>query len=92
MRRTGSAALDLCYIACGRLDGFWEWKLHPWDTAAGRLIVEEAGGTVSDFTGGRHRLAGPETAASNRHLHPALLGLLADVRARLAGEAPTVSS
>src|SRR5205823_231933 len=64
VRRGGSAALDLCYVACGRLDAFWEWKLHPWDTAAGRLIVEEAGGRVTDFAGQPHRLAGQEPAAS----------------------------
>src|SRR5262249_28112262 len=52
VRRAGSAALDLCYVACGRFDGFWEFNLNPWDTAAGVLIVEEAGGTVGDFQGG----------------------------------------
>src|SRR5512140_4020817 len=52
VRRAGSAALDLCYVACGRYDGFWEWKLKPWDTAAAALIVREAGGTVTDFRGG----------------------------------------
>jgi myo-inositol-1(or 4)-monophosphatase len=82
LRRAGSAALDLCYVACGRLDAFWEWKLHPWDTAAGRLIVEEAGGRVSDFAGGPHRLEGDETAAANPHLHQPLLALLARVRAQ----------
>jgi myo-inositol-1(or 4)-monophosphatase len=80
VRRAGSAALDLCYIACGRLDAFWEWKLRPWDTAAGRLIVEEAGGRVTDFTGRPHQLAGPETAASNTRLHGELLEMLARVR------------
>jgi len=79
VRRGGSAALDLCYVACGRLDAFWEWKLLPWDTAAGRLIVEEAGGRVSDFSGGSHRLTGEETAASNTYLHDALLDMLAAV-------------
>ncbi len=80
VRRGGSAALDLCYVAGGRLDAFWEWKLHPWDTAAGRLIVEEAGGRVTDFAGQPHRLAGEETAASNTHLHGPLLDMLAAVR------------
>src|SRR5262245_20847549 len=84
VRRVGSAALDLCYPACGRFDGFWEWKLKPWDTAAGRLIVEEAGGRVSDFAGGPHRISGAETAASNGHIHSELLGMLADARGRLA--------
>src|SRR3989441_4021074 len=69
VRRGGSAALDLCYVACGRLDAFWEWKLQPWDTAAGRLIVEEAGGRVTDFSARPHRLAGDPTAAPDRPLH-----------------------
>jgi myo-inositol-1(or 4)-monophosphatase len=80
IRRAGAAALDLCYVACGRLDGFWEWKLHPWDTAAGRLIVSEAGGRVTDFAGAPHQLAGQETAASNGRLHTELLAMIADVR------------
>ena len=82
VRRNGSAALDLCYVACGRLDAFWEWKLHPWDTAAGMLIVREAGGAVSDFRGGRHNLYGAQTLASNGHLHPAMIRVLS---ARLDG-------
>jgi myo-inositol-1(or 4)-monophosphatase len=86
VRRAGSAALDLCYVACGRLDGFWEWKLHPWDTAAGRLIVEEAGGRVSDFSAAPHQLTGDETAASNGRLHEELLAMIAAVRSRLAHE------
>ncbi|HYR97009.1 MAG TPA: inositol monophosphatase family protein [Candidatus Binatus sp.] len=92
VRRSGSAALDLCYVACGRLDAFWEWKLRPWDTAAGRLIVEEAGGRVSDFAGRPHQLTGEETAASNTHLHAELIVMLQDVRrgldARPDSEAP----
>ena len=58
VRRAGAAALDLCYLAMGRLDGFWERELKPWDTAAGALIVQEAGGTVSDFKGGPFKLFG----------------------------------
>lgn len=85
VRRGGSAALDLCYVATGRFDGFWEPKLRPWDTAAGRLIIEEAGGRVSDFSGGPHRLDGEETAASNGRIHGELLALLRDVRAALSG-------
>jgi myo-inositol-1(or 4)-monophosphatase len=85
VRRAGSAALDLCYVASGRLDAFWEWKLRPWDTAAGRLIVEEAGGRVTDFAGGPHRLAGEETAASNTLLHAELVDMLAHVRCELEG-------
>jgi myo-inositol-1(or 4)-monophosphatase len=89
VRRSGSAALDLCYIASGRLDGFWEWKLRPWDTAAGRLIVEEAGGRVTDFSGAPHRLSGEETAASNGSVHAELLAVIHAVRTRLATAPPT---
>jgi myo-inositol-1(or 4)-monophosphatase len=88
VRRSGSAALDLCWLACGRLDAFWEWKLKPWDTAAGRLVVEEAGGRVTDFAGGPHRLTGDETAASNGILHAPLLDMLADVRRKAGAERP----
>lgn len=88
VRRAGSAALDLCWLACGRLDGFWEWKLRPWDTAAGRLVVEEAGGRVTNFSGGPHELAGEETAASNTLLHGELVRMLADVRLRLGKDRP----
>ncbi len=56
VRRAGSAALDLAYVACGRMDAFWEFNLNPWDTAAGILLVEEAGGRVTDFSGGHFRL------------------------------------
>ena len=73
VRRAGSAALDLCCVACGRFDGFWEFNLNPWDTAAGVLIVAEAGGRVTDFKGGPFQLQGRETLASNGLVHPALL-------------------
>src|SRR6266851_3084537 len=73
VRRAGSAALDLCYVACGRLDGFWEFNLNPWDTAAGVLLVEEAGGRVSDFHGGPFQLNSRETVASNGSIHDELL-------------------
>lgn len=76
LRRDGSAALDLCYVASGRLDGYWELKLHPWDVAAGNLIVEEAGGRTSDFAGGPSRGDGRETVASNGHLHAAMIEVL----------------
>ena len=69
IRRGGSAALDLCYVACGRLDGFWELKLKPWDTAAGALIVAEAGGKLSDFTGKPFSIWGNETLAANAGIH-----------------------
>jgi len=82
IRRGGSAALDLCYVACGRFDGFWEWKLRPWDTAAGTLIVREAGGSVSDFRGDAFDLFGEQALASNGHLHAAMIRVLVE---RLSG-------
>ena len=87
VRRVGSAALDLCYVACGRLDAFWEWNLHAWDVAAGCLLVREAGGRVSDFAGASHRLEGSQTAASNGQLHDQLLAMLAAAQPRTAGSA-----
>lgn len=77
IRRCGSAALDLCYVACGRFDGFWELKLKPWDQAAGALIVEEAGGRVSDFAGGAFDISGQECLASNGLVHEAMIRVLA---------------
>jgi len=76
IRRGGSAALDLCHVACGRLDGFWEMKLKPWDTAAGALIVTEAGGTLSDFAGKPFSIWGNETLASNGLIHVEMLAAL----------------
>jgi myo-inositol-1(or 4)-monophosphatase len=76
LRRAGSAALDLCYVACGRCDGFWEWSLKPWDTAAASLIVQEAGGIVSDFRGGRFDPYGDQILATNGKLHTAMLAVL----------------
>jgi myo-inositol-1(or 4)-monophosphatase len=73
VRRAGSAALDLCSVACGRFEGFWEFNLNPWDTAAGVLIVEEAGGRVTDFSGGRFQLNSRETLASNGLIHETLI-------------------
>src|ERR1700747_1296086 len=73
VRRAGSAALDLCNVACGRFDGFWEFNLNPWDTAAGILIVEEAGGKVSGFHGQPLEVTDRETLASNGITHAALL-------------------
>jgi len=73
VRRAGSAALDLCNVACGRFDGFWEFNLNPWDTAAGVLIVEEAGGKASRFDGSPFLLDSKETLASNGLVHSALL-------------------
>ncbi len=73
VRRAGSAALDLCNVASGRFEGFWEFNLNPWDTAAGVLMVEEAGGKVTDFSGGPFQIASRETLASNGLVHDALL-------------------
>jgi myo-inositol-1(or 4)-monophosphatase len=91
VRRDGSAALNLAYVACGRFDLFWETKLHAWDVAAAALVVEEAGGRTSDFAGGPMPADAFEVAASNGVLHPALLGVLAEVprlpRPTAAGEA-----
>jgi myo-inositol-1(or 4)-monophosphatase len=78
VRRDGSAALDLCYVASGRLDGYWELKLHAWDVAAGALIVEEAGGRTSDLAGGPLPADGASVVASNGALHDAMLRLLAN--------------
>jgi len=68
VRRIGSAATDLCYLACGRVDAFFEYNLHPWDVAAGALIVEEAGGTVHDFSGEQNWLIGKEISCTNKFL------------------------
>jgi myo-inositol-1(or 4)-monophosphatase len=79
VRRAGSAALDLCNVASGRFDGFWEFNLNPWDTAAGVLIVEEAGGRVTRFDGSPFELNSRETVASNGLLHEALLAEFKDI-------------
>lgn len=76
IRRTGSAAIDLCDVACGRLDGFWELYLAPWDVAAGILILREAGGRVSDLAGEDDVLAHGGYIAGNPHIYPALRSLL----------------
>jgi len=73
VRRLGAAALDLCYVACGRVDAFYEYGLNPWDVAAGALIVEEAGGKVTDFRGKENYIYGEEIVASNTYLHPELM-------------------
>lgn len=82
LRRDGSAALNLCYLATGRFDGFWEGHLAPWDMAAGVLIVREAGGVVSDYAGGPFRLDGREILASNGRLHEEMKSVLAGARSR----------
>lgn len=75
-RRMGSAALDLCYVASGRLDAFFEYQLNPWDVAAGALIVEEAGGKVSDFKGGNDYIFGGQVVSSNGTVHQELMNTL----------------
>jgi myo-inositol-1(or 4)-monophosphatase len=82
VRRAGSAALDLCNVASGRYDGFWEFNLNPWDTAAGVLILEEAGGKVTRFDGSPFQLDSRETVASNGLIHDAML---AEFQAVFAG-------
>ena len=79
VRRLGSAALDLCYVAAGRFDAFWEEQLHPWDIAAGTIIVTEAGGRVTDYTGTPVELARGEIVASNTALHPRMLETIRSV-------------
>ena len=76
VRRGGSAALDLCYTALGRVDGFWEMDLHPWDTAAGLIILEEAGGRVTDFAGEPFSIYGKQIVASNGRIHDEMLAVL----------------
>ena len=76
IRRLGSAALDLCWLACGRLDGLWELKLHPWDTAAAKVIVEEAGGKITRFNGEKYSIFDKEILATNGKLHPAMKKVL----------------
>jgi len=76
IRRAGSAALDLCWVAAGRVDAFWEFKLKPWDTAAGVLIVEEAGGRCSDFGGDRFDPFGSQTLATNGIIHREMVEVL----------------
>lgn len=79
IRRAGAAAVDLCYVACGIFDGFWEWDLAPWDTAAGALMVREAGGNVTDFSGEPHDPSGTQTLASNGNVHGQMQKILADI-------------
>lgn len=76
VRRAGSAALDLCYVACGRLDGFWEFHLAPWDTAAGKLIVQEARGKVTNLSGKNYSIEDNNIVASNSYIHSTMLEIL----------------
>jgi myo-inositol-1(or 4)-monophosphatase len=75
VRRAGSAALDMCYVACGRFDGFWEMGLHPWDSAAAFLIVQEAGGRVTKFDGSKYMPYDKEVLAANRYIHKPMVNI-----------------
>jgi myo-inositol-1(or 4)-monophosphatase len=88
VRRDGSAALDLACIAAGRFDGFWEFGLKPWDTAAGIVLVEEAGGTISDLDGNPYTLGGKSILASNGLIQAEMLATAGEIAAR--GNAPSV--
>jgi myo-inositol-1(or 4)-monophosphatase len=76
VRRLGSAALDLCFLACGRFEGFWEQNLKPWDTAAGYLIAREAGAHITDFSNRAFSIHGNEILATNGWIHEDMLRLL----------------
>lgn len=80
VRRLGSAALDLASVAAGRFEGFWEQGLHPWDVAAGALLVEEAGGMLSDFSGAAFDVFGKEIVATNGAIHPTVVETLVRIR------------
>jgi len=82
VRRDGSAALDLASVACGRFDGFWEFGLNAWDTAAGILLVQEAGGAVSDFDGNPYNLGGPVVLATNSRVHEEMRGVALGISRR----------
>jgi myo-inositol-1(or 4)-monophosphatase len=84
VRRDGSAAMDLASVACGRFEGFWEFGLHPWDTAAGTLLVREAGGMVTTFSGEPYRPGDRESVATNGRIHEEMLRLGADIAERTA--------
>jgi myo-inositol-1(or 4)-monophosphatase len=92
VRRAGSAALDLSCVACGRYDGYWEFNLNPWDTAAGVLLVQEAGGKVTRFDGSPFRLDSREVLASNGLIHDELIENFAEIFAgRGLEELPSVA-
>lgn len=76
IRRLGSAAIDLAYVACGRFEAFYEYGLHPWDIAAGIVLVREAGGMVTDFSGNEKKLSGQEIIAGNIQVHPEVLEIV----------------
>ena len=76
VRRPGSAAIDLCYVAAGRFDGFWEFNLHPWDVAAGVLLIQEAGGRVTNMAGESYSIYSNNILASNRGIHRDMVNVL----------------
>jgi len=78
IRRLGSAAMDMAYVACGRFDAFYEYGLAPWDVAAGSLLVKQAGGKVADFSGGNNYIYGKEVVCSNGFLQEELIGLIGE--------------
>jgi len=84
VRRLGSAAIDLCYVAAGRLDGFWERDLNAWDIAGGALLVEEAGGTITNFRGDAFHSRGRDVVASNGNIHQAMLDVISGPRTALS--------
>lgn len=88
VRRLGSAALDLCYVAAGRFDGYWEEQLHPWDIAAGVLIVQESGGTVTGYFGQPPDVQQGQLVASNGLVHDAMLAVLARTATAAPGSSP----
>jgi myo-inositol-1(or 4)-monophosphatase len=92
VRRAGSAALDLCNVACGRFEGFWEFNLNPWDTAAGVLIVEAAGGKVSRYDGSPFTLDSSETVATNGLVHEALVAEFGAIMAGRVEPLPVLGS
>jgi len=89
IRRGGSAALDLAYVACGRCEGFWELGLSPWDIAAGHLLVKEAGGHITDFTGRENHIWVGDVIAGNPSMHDFLLGIIQEV---FGGNVSTLSA
>jgi myo-inositol-1(or 4)-monophosphatase len=93
VRRAGSAALDLAYVASGRLDGFWEFGLNPWDMAAGILLIEEAGGRSSDMNGQPRTLRGKHVLADNGLIHEEMLQLFGEIFAgRFRYQLPQIQS
>jgi myo-inositol-1(or 4)-monophosphatase len=86
IRRPGSAAIDLCYLAAGRFDGFWELKLHAWDVAAASLIVTEAGGKMTDFQGQPFDIYSEEALASNGLIHEEMLEIMKEMNSMINGQ------